>query len=134
MMVIVLLLVICSSDVAYVFFCLVRRSDSRCPVLSLGQVARDALFVFLWSGGYGCPIIVIYLVRWLLLSRDLFAWRRGSGCPFFCLLSHLCVPIFGLDGQVVLGVFFVAFVWWGRTLALDARTSQKGTLPKIRRR
>ena len=78
MMVIVLLLVICSSDVAYVFFCLVRRSDSRCPVLSLGQVARDALFVFLWSGGYGCLIIVIYLVRWLLLSRVLFAWRRGS--------------------------------------------------------
>ena len=35
------------------------------------------------------------------------------------------MPIFGLDGQVVLGVFFVAFVWWGRTLALDARTSQK---------
>ena len=78
MMVIVLLLVICSSDVAYVLFCLVRRSDSRCPVLSLGQVARDALFVFLWSGGYGCPIIFIYLVRWLLLSRVLFAWRRGS--------------------------------------------------------
>ena len=27
--------------------------------------------------GYGCLIIVIYLVRWLLLSRVLFAWRRG---------------------------------------------------------
>ena len=79
MMVIVLLLVICSSYVAYVrfFLCVVRRSDSRCPVLSLGQVARDALFVFLWSGGYGCPIICI-LVRWLLLSRVLSAWRRGS--------------------------------------------------------
>ena len=52
----------------------------------------------------------------------------------FFFVESPSVPIFGLDGQVVLGVFFVAFVWWGRTLALDARTSQKGTLPKIRRR
>ena len=73
-----------------VFF-LVRSGGSRCPVYSVGQVALDALFVFLfgpvaldvlfiffvWSGGSCCPVFVS-LVRWLLMPCFFLGLSGGS--------------------------------------------------------
>ena len=77
-MVIVLLLVMCSSYVAYVFF------------VWFGEVTRDALFCL--------------LVRWLVMPclfffgpvamaalYFLFIWSGGFCCPVFCLLGTVAL-------------------------------------------
>ena len=41
----------CEADGDALFLFWVRSNGSRCPDFSVGQVALDALFVFVWPGG-----------------------------------------------------------------------------------